>query len=49
MNCDGALIERVLQNLLENAGKYAGNTASIAILARVGADGLEVEVSDSGP
>ncbi|ELV7529017.1 two-component system sensor histidine kinase KdpD [Edwardsiella ictaluri] len=49
VNCDGALIERVLQNLLENAGKYAGNTASIAILARVGADGLEVEVSDSGP
>lgn len=49
MNCDGALIERVLQNLLENAGKYAGSAARIAIGARVGADGLEVEISDSGP
>lgn len=46
--CDGALLERVLQNLLENAGKYAGGTAAITISARVTAEGLEVEVSDNG-
>lgn len=50
VNCDGNLIERVLQNLLENAGKYAGQNAQISIRARADADAwLEVIISDNGP
>ncbi len=46
---DAVLIERVLANLLENAVKYAGADARIAIDARVADGALEVGVEDDGP
>jgi two-component system sensor histidine kinase KdpD len=46
---DAVLIERVLANLLENAAKYAGADARIAIDARVAGGALEVGVEDDGP
>ncbi|STQ71915.1 two-component system sensor histidine kinase KdpD [Hafnia alvei] len=48
VNCDGSLIERVIQNLLENAGKYAGLESPLAIRARASEDWLEVEIEDRG-
>ena len=46
---DAMLIERVLCNLLENAGKYTPDDARIDIKARVAGAFLEVDVSDNGP
>ncbi|KOC93483.1 ATP-binding protein, partial [Winslowiella iniecta] len=46
---DGPLIERLLTNLLENAVKYAGNTAQIGIRARRTDNLLDIEVWDNGP
>jgi two-component system sensor histidine kinase KdpD len=46
---DAVLIERVLHNLLENAGKYTPAGTSIRIRARVSGDELVIEVSDRGP
>ncbi len=46
---DAVLIERVLANLLENAVKYAGAGAHVAIGARVADGSLEVAVEDDGP
>ena len=49
IHVDGALFERVLINLLENAVKYAGPAADIGIRAVSKAQGLQLEVWDSGP
>ena len=46
---DGALIEQVLINLLENAAKYTPPGSPIDICAREDAGELLVQVSDRGP
>ncbi|QWA11333.1 two-component system sensor histidine kinase KdpD [Sodalis ligni] len=49
INADGPLLERVFNNLLENALKYAGEHAQLGIRAEQRQDRLEIEVWDSGP
>ncbi len=49
IHVDGPLFERVLINLLENAGKYAGRKAQIGIHASVSPEQLQLEVWDTGP
>ncbi len=46
---DGALIEQVLTNLLENAAKYTQPGSPIQISAHVADQALRVEVADRGP
>ncbi|MEO7497035.1 MAG: ATP-binding protein [Massilia sp.] len=46
---DAVLIERVLCNLFENAGKYTQRDACITVAADVGETHLQVTVSDNGP
>jgi two-component system sensor histidine kinase KdpD len=47
--CDGALIERVLVNLLENAAKYTPPGTRIGITASPSDDTVEITVWDEGP
>lgn len=49
IHVDGALIERVLINLLENAAKYAGPQAEIGIETRQLEGQLHLDVWDTGP
>lgn len=49
IHVDGPLFERVLINLLENAGKYAGAKAQIGVNATVEDQALRLEVWDTGP
>jgi two-component system sensor histidine kinase KdpD len=46
---DGALMEQVFVNLLENAARYAGREAYIVVEILRGSDGVEALVSDDGP
>ena len=46
---DATLIERVLYNLLENAGKYTPEGTLVRLSAAVSGDDLVVAVSDNGP
>jgi two-component system sensor histidine kinase KdpD len=48
---DGAMIEQVMVNLLENAAKYTPGDTAIEISARVSRDGryIELAVADRGP
>ena len=46
---DATLLERVLCNLLENAGKYTPPGAHVTIAARAGEGLLHVAVCDDGP
>jgi two-component system, OmpR family, sensor histidine kinase KdpD len=46
---DATLIERVLYNLLENAGKYTPAGTVVRIAAEVSGNELLVTVSDNGP
>ena len=46
---DATLIERVLYNLLENAGKYTPHGTLIRLAAIVSGDNLQVTISDNGP
>ncbi|MEA3149981.1 MAG: two-component system, OmpR family, sensor histidine kinase KdpD [Gammaproteobacteria bacterium] len=46
---DAVLIERVLVNLLENAGKYTPPDSVITLSAMVVGDRLSVSVADNGP
>eukprot|EP01035_Chromulina_nebulosa_P045069 gene45069-61049_t len=49
VECDAVLIERVLANLLENAGKYTPEHSPIEIIVRADADTVRVSVQDRGP
>jgi two-component system, OmpR family, sensor histidine kinase KdpD len=49
VECDAVLIERVLANLLENAGKYTPAPTPVEILVREAGDELLVSVRDHGP
>jgi two-component system sensor histidine kinase KdpD len=49
VECDAVLIERVLVNLLENAGKYTPELSPVEILVRAVDDELLVSVRDHGP
>jgi two-component system sensor histidine kinase KdpD len=49
VECDAVLIERVLANLLENAGKYTPAQAPVEILVRAVEAELRVSVRDHGP
>jgi two-component system sensor histidine kinase KdpD len=49
VEADGALMEQLLLNLLENAAKYTPEGSPVAITARSVADGLEIAVADRGP
>jgi two-component system sensor histidine kinase KdpD len=46
---DATLIERVLYNLLENAGKYTPEGTVVRIAAEASGNELRVAVSDNGP
>lgn len=46
---DEVLIERVLVNLLQNAGKYTPPGSTVTLAARRAGAGIEVEVADDGP
>ena len=47
--CDAVLIERVLANLLENAGKYTPAEAGIEVRVQRAEQALQVSVRDHGP
>ena len=49
VECDAVLIERVLVNLLENAGKYAPPESTVRIAARAAGPLLTITVADDGP
>jgi two-component system sensor histidine kinase KdpD len=49
VECDAVLIERVLVNLLENAGKYTPAGSPVQILVRASQGELRVSVRDHGP
>jgi two-component system sensor histidine kinase KdpD len=49
VECDAVLIERVLANLLENAGKYTPALSPIEIIVRTDSDAVRVSVQDRGP
>ena len=49
VECDAVLIERVLANLLENAGKYTPAQTPVEILVRAADQELLVSVRDHGP
>jgi two-component system sensor histidine kinase KdpD len=46
---DAVLIERVLYNLLENAGKYTPAGSRVEVCGHVAGDVVEICVSDEGP
>jgi two-component system sensor histidine kinase KdpD len=49
VECDAVLIERVLANLLENAGKYTPAQTPVEVLVRADDGDLLVSVRDRGP
>jgi two-component system sensor histidine kinase KdpD len=49
VECDAVLIERVVANLLENAGKYTPPETPVEILVRAAGDELRLSVRDHGP
>jgi two-component system sensor histidine kinase KdpD len=49
VECDAVLIERVLFNLLENAGKYTPPQTPVEVFVGVQDDELRVSVRDHGP
>jgi two-component system sensor histidine kinase KdpD len=49
LRCDGALVEQVLVNLLENALKYSPPGSPIEVSARDGGGEVVVSVADRGP
>ncbi|HYN59143.1 MAG TPA: two-component system sensor histidine kinase KdpD [Rubrivivax sp.] len=49
VECDAVLIERVLVNLLENAGKYTPPSTPVEIVVQRVDEQLQVSVRDQGP
>jgi two-component system, OmpR family, sensor histidine kinase KdpD len=49
VECDAVLIERVLANLLENAGKFTPPASPVEIRVRVVGSEVQVSVRDHGP
>ncbi|MGD9736520.1 MAG: sensor histidine kinase [Solirubrobacterales bacterium] len=49
IEAEGDRIRQVLVNLLTNAHEYSPEGASIAVMARVAEDDVEIAVSDNGP
>ncbi len=49
VSADFGMIERVLTNLLDNAIRHTPEGGEIAVRLRQGAEGVQVEVSDTGP
>ena len=49
VECDAVLIERVLANLLENAGKYTPVGSPLEIIVRPDGAAVRVDVRDHGP
>jgi two-component system sensor histidine kinase KdpD len=49
VECDAVLVERVLANLLENAGKYTPANAPVEVIVRAADGELRVSVRDHGP
>jgi two-component system sensor histidine kinase KdpD len=49
IHVDGVLLEKLLINLLENAGKYTPHGSAIAITAEHRGSQVRLEVADSGP
>jgi two-component system sensor histidine kinase KdpD len=49
VECDAVLIERVLANLLENAGKYTPAQSPVEVLVQLVDDQVHVSVRDHGP
>ena len=47
--CDGILVERVLVNLLDNAGRHTPSGTPIRLWSEVGDDGVRMGVDDRGP
>jgi two-component system sensor histidine kinase KdpD len=47
--CDAVLMERVISNLLDNAGKYTPNNGKILIESWSDQDNIYVAVEDNGP
>ncbi|MCY1036789.1 MAG: HAMP domain-containing histidine kinase [Myxococcaceae bacterium] len=48
LEADPVLLRRVLDNLLDNAGKYSEAGTTVRLLARPEGDGLQVEIRDEG-
>ncbi|NMO21337.1 HAMP domain-containing histidine kinase [Pyxidicoccus fallax] len=48
LEADPVLLRRVLDNLLDNAGKYSEPGTTVRLLARVDGPGLRFEVADEG-
>lgn len=46
--CDGELVERILQNLIDNALNHGGPHVRVTLGLEPGAEGVRVEVRDSG-
>ena len=49
ISADRLMIEMILDNLVENALKYAGNTAEITLYAHASGTGIQFGVKDNGP
>ena len=49
VECDAVLIERVLANLLENAGKYTPPQTPVEIVVRTVEEEVRISVRDQGP
>jgi len=49
VECDAVLIERVLANLLENAGKYTPPQSAVDIVVRTVDEEVRISVCDTGP
>ncbi|RKH16428.1 sensor histidine kinase [Corallococcus praedator] len=48
LEADPVLLRRVLDNLLDNAGKYSEAGTTVRLLARTEGDGVQVEIRDQG-